>query len=90
MQTLMNECFVYSGKIERSASEISYCSQVPWIQEDSIRQNILFGEKFKLYDYLQTIKNCALVRDLELLKDADWSFIGDKDGVQLSGGQRYF
>lgn len=88
LHTLMNECFIHSGSLDRNVSDIAYCGQLPWIQEDTIRNNILFGEKFKLAHYLETIKSCALIRDLELLKDADWSLIGDRDGVQLSGGQR--
>lgn len=89
LHTLMRECFVHQGSVETDGSDIAYCCQQPWIQEDSIRQNITFGEKFKLGHYLETIKSCALIRDMELLKDADWSMIGDRDGVQLSGGQRY-
>jgi ATP-binding cassette subfamily C (CFTR/MRP) protein 1 len=48
----------------------------------------LFGEPFDLHHYIDVITNCALIRDLELLKDGDLSVIGDHDGVQLSGGQR--
>jgi ABC-type multidrug transport system fused ATPase/permease subunit len=94
LSTLLGETYIHSGKLESPLSDVSnrvaYCTQQPWILSDSIRNNILFGEEFNLERYISTIVSCALIRDLELLPDGDFSIIGDHDGVgQLSGGQRY-
>ena len=88
METLLQETFLLSGEFYASSDDIAYCTQMPYIQADTIRNNILFGKRFNTRAYLNTIKACALVRDFEMLKDGDASLVGDQDGVQLSGGQR--
>ena len=37
---------------------ISYVEQVSWIQNKTIKQNILFGEPFDAERYEKTIKSC--------------------------------
>lgn len=50
---------------------LSYVEQQPWIQNMTIKDNILFGKTFnkKLYD--ETIKACQLERDFEILAAGD-------------------
>lgn len=66
---------------------ISYVEQVSWIQNKTIKQNILFGEPFDAERYEKTIKSCQLLRDLEILPAGDATEIGEK-GINLSGGQK--
>ena len=61
--------------------------QFPWIQNDTIRGNILGGEKLDKLRYLETIRNCELVNDLKTMKCGDLTEIGGK-GINLSGGQK--
>ncbi|EDO14338.1 hypothetical protein Kpol_175p1, partial [Vanderwaltozyma polyspora DSM 70294] len=68
-------------------NSISYCSQIPWIINDSIKNNILFGSEFNLKRYNDVIRACCLTNDLRLLQDGDNSIVGDR-GQNLSGGQR--
>ncbi|KAG0245754.1 hypothetical protein BGX31_006228 [Mortierella sp. GBA43] len=58
-----------------------------WLQNASIRDNILFGSKYEEERYNEVIEVCALKRDLEILDDADLTEIGEK-GITLSGGQK--
>ncbi|ORY29629.1 putative ATP-binding cassette transporter protein YOR1 [Naematelia encephala] len=66
---------------------VAYGAQTPWLQQKSIKDNILFGEKFDEARYEATLEACALVPDLDVLEDGDQTEIGAK-GVSLSGGQK--
>jgi len=61
--------------------------QQPWIQNKSIKENILFGIEYDEARYKETIKICELKRDLEILPAGDLTEIGEK-GINLSGGQK--
>ena len=65
--------------------KVAYSSQVAWIQNARLRDNVLFGNAFdqKLYD--KVIEACALKDDLKILPGGDETEIGEK-GINLSGG----
>ena len=52
---------------------ISYVPQNPWLQNLSIRDNIMFGEAWNQNKYEQTIDACALTLDLQILPQGDGS-----------------
>ncbi len=60
---------------------------MPWIQNQTIKDNILFGLAYDEAKYKETIKICELKRDLEILPAGDRTEIGEK-GINLSGGQK--
>ncbi|CAG8459975.1 16431_t:CDS:10 [Acaulospora morrowiae] len=66
---------------------VAYVAQQPWLQNASIRDNILFGLPYDETRYNQVIKVCALEKDLEIFEDKDMTEIGEK-GITLSGGQK--
>jgi ABC-type multidrug transport system fused ATPase/permease subunit len=66
---------------------ISYAAQSPWLQHQSIRENILFGYPYEEARYNETLECCALLPDLAVLEDGDATEIGAR-GVNLSGGQK--
>ncbi|KAI8052828.1 P-loop containing nucleoside triphosphate hydrolase protein [Syncephalis plumigaleata] len=74
---------IFSGSIYN----VAYVAQQAWLQNLSIRDNILFGEEYDETRYKQVIFACALERDLEILDAGDRTEIGEK-GVTLSGGQK--
>ncbi|KAG8995314.1 hypothetical protein FRB94_009286 [Tulasnella sp. JGI-2019a] len=71
---------VFGGKV-------AYCAQVAWIQNASVRENILFGADWNEERYWRAIRDAALLMDLEILPDGDLTEIGEK-GINLSGGQK--
>ncbi|CEP08484.1 hypothetical protein [Parasitella parasitica] len=66
---------------------LAYVSQTAWLQNASIRDNILFGLPYIESRYRETLTACALDKDLEILEDGDQTEIGEK-GITLSGGQK--
>ncbi|KAG9048922.1 hypothetical protein FS837_011659 [Tulasnella sp. UAMH 9824] len=66
---------------------MAYCAQVAWIQNASVRENIIFGAKFDEERYWNAVHNASLLSDLEMLPDGDMTEIGEK-GINLSGGQK--
>ncbi|KAF8581299.1 multidrug resistance-associated ABC transporter [Ramaria rubella] len=68
-------------------NSISYCAQTPWLQQQSIKDNIIFEHVFDEERYNAVIEACALGPDFQALEDGDLTEIGSK-GVSLSGGQK--
>ncbi|CAB0032864.1 unnamed protein product [Trichogramma brassicae] len=66
---------------------IAYASQKPWLFPGTIRQNIVFDQRFDEARYQSVIRCCALERDLETMPLRDETLVEDK-GTNLSGGQR--
>lgn len=53
-------------------------SQQAWIQNATVRDNILFGTEVDQNKYQQVIEACALEPDLEILQGGDLTEIGEK------------
>ncbi|CAG8562619.1 uncharacterized protein OCT59_007764 [Rhizophagus irregularis] len=68
-------------------SGIAYVAQTAWLQNASIRENILFGLSFDEDRYKNVLNMCALNKDLEIFEFGDITEIGEK-GITLSGGQK--
>ncbi|KAJ5778168.1 hypothetical protein N7520_001414 [Penicillium odoratum] len=67
---------------------IAYVAQIPWIENATIKANILFGLPYNESRYQKVLFACALEKDLEMLPDGELTDIG-ANGVNLSGGQRW-
>ncbi|CAK7891189.1 oligomycin resistance ATP-dependent permease Yor1p [[Candida] anglica] len=59
----------------------------PWIQNASVRENILFGKPFDAIKYSKIIHACCLTDDINELPGKDFTEIGER-GITLSGGQK--
>lgn len=59
----------------------------PWVQNATVKENILFGAQYDSLKYNEVIKACALEADLKLFTAGDMTEIGER-GVTLSGGQK--
>ncbi|XP_060116445.1 multidrug resistance-associated protein 1-like isoform X2 [Heteronotia binoei] len=66
---------------------VAYVPQQAWIQNATLKENIVFGRDVKESHYKRVVEACALVPDLEVLPSGDKTEIGEK-GVNLSGGQK--
>ncbi|KAH6612517.1 P-loop containing nucleoside triphosphate hydrolase protein [Boeremia exigua] len=75
-----------SGEVVMGASR-AFCPQYAWIQNATVRENIVFGKDFKQKWYDQVIDACALRPDLDMLPVGDATEIGER-GITVSGGQK--
>ncbi|KAG9508844.1 Multidrug resistance-associated protein 1, partial [Fragariocoptes setiger] len=88
LSSLLGEMHHIRGRFNISGSlKIAYVPQQAWIQNMSIRDNILFGRPFDATRYDQVMRACALYTDILTLPAGDASEIGEK-GINLSGGQK--
>ena len=74
-----------ANPIIRIHGTTSLVSQRPWIQNGTLKDNILFGEEYDNTKYNEILDMCCLRDDIAALPKADLSEIGEK-GLNLSGG----
>ncbi|XP_068898236.1 multidrug resistance-associated protein 1 isoform X1 [Tenebrio molitor] len=86
ISAFLGEMEKISGRVNTVGS-IAYVAQQAWIQNASLRDNILFGKSFDKVLYDKVIESCALKPDFEMLPAGDQTEIGEK-GINLSGGQK--
>ncbi|KAK8001793.1 hypothetical protein PG991_014015 [Apiospora marii] len=75
-----------SGEVVLGANR-AFCPQYAWIQNATLRQNILFGKDMDRKWYNEVIEACALQPDLDMLPNGDATEIGER-GITISGGQK--
>ncbi|KAL3233377.1 Oligomycin resistance ATP-dependent permease YOR1 [Nakaseomyces bracarensis] len=59
----------------------------PWIQNATVRDNIIFGAPYEKEKYKKIVEVCSLQADLDILPAGDLTEIGER-GITLSGGQK--
>ncbi|XP_014273818.1 multidrug resistance-associated protein 1 [Halyomorpha halys] len=86
ISAFLGEMYKLDGRVNVRGS-IAYVSQLSWIQNCSLQDNILFGTAMDKKEYDKVIKACALKQDLKIFPNGDQTEIGER-GVNLSGGQK--
>ncbi|XP_038663730.1 ATP-binding cassette sub-family C member 8 isoform X5 [Scyliorhinus canicula] len=71
----------------RRRTAVAYASQKPWILNNTVEENITFGNPFNKQRYKAVIEACSLQPDIDILPQGDQTQIGER-GINLSGGQR--
>jgi ABC-type multidrug transport system fused ATPase/permease subunit len=74
------------GKLNQYGS-LAYVPQQAWIQNATVKNNILFNLDYNESKYLNVIEACSLKHDLQIMPAGDLTEIGEK-GINLSGGQK--
>jgi ABC-type multidrug transport system fused ATPase/permease subunit len=70
LKGLMDETPFSKGLVNRSTSKSSFVDQTPWIQNDSIQQNIIGPSILDEAWYEEVVRVCALNHDLAALPDS--------------------
>ncbi|KAJ4000261.1 hypothetical protein F5050DRAFT_1804229 [Lentinula boryana] len=91
LMALLSEMhFIYSPNswynLPRDAG-IAYAAQESWVQNETIRENIVFGSPFEEERYRRVLYQCGLERDIGLFEAGDATEVGER-GLTLSGGQK--
>ncbi len=87
MSALLGDMRLVQGSCNVQGT-IAYVPQQAWIQNMSLKDNILFSNQMSPKRYGNVIKACALAPDLKLLANGDATEIGE-NGINLSGGQKH-
>ena len=69
-------------------SAIAFVAQMCFIENATIKENIVFGLPYDSGRYRKVISACALQKDIDMLEDGDDTDIG-ANGINLSGGQKW-
>ena len=78
LSAIIGEMEKQSGEVEVDG-RIGYVAQQSWIQNQSLRNNILFGRQYEHEKYETIIQACSLKKDIALLPASDLTEIGEKD-----------
>lgn len=74
-----------SGSMEVNGSSV-LCG-IPWVQNATIKENIIFGKPYDEKNYAQAVFACALNDDLRAFPAGERTEVGER-GITLSGGQK--
>ena len=86
LSAILGELNKLSGVVNQ-VGKVAYVPQQAWIQNCTLKDNILFCSPENETKYKEVIDACALTTDLEILPAGDQTEIGEK-GINLSGGQK--
>lgn len=86
LSALAGDMRLMNGTVRISTTR-AFCPQYAWIQNTSVKNNILFGKQYEESWYEKVIDACALNPDLEILPNGDETEIGER-GITVSGGQK--
>ncbi|KAM4606989.1 ATP-binding cassette sub-family C member 2 isoform 2-T2 [Polymixia lowei] len=86
ISALLGEMHSVKGFVNIQGS-VAYVPQQAWIQNATLKDNILFGSHDDNRRFQEVVEACALAPDLELLPGGVLTEIGEK-GINLSGGQK--
>ncbi len=86
LSAILGDMVKFDGKINVQRN-IAYASQQAWIQNATLKANILFGMQEDPGFYEKVVDACQLRPDLSILAAGDMTEIGEK-GINLSGGQK--
>ncbi|KAH9911186.1 P-loop containing nucleoside triphosphate hydrolase protein [Fomitopsis serialis] len=64
------------------AGGVAYAAQESWVQNETIKDNILFGSPYSEERYQRVIYQCGLERDIDLFEAGDMTEVGEK-GITL-------
>ncbi|KAG2160129.1 uncharacterized protein EDB93DRAFT_1113551 [Suillus bovinus] len=57
---------------------VAYAAQESWVQNETIRANVIFGAPYDEIRYKKVLYQCALERDLTLFEAGDQTEVGEK------------
>jgi ATP-binding cassette, subfamily C (CFTR/MRP), member 1 len=88
LKAILGEISPKSGTVGIGTPFVGYCSQAPWLQNCSIRDNIVGANEFDREWYRSIIRVCSLEEDLSQMPQKDLTIVGSR-GITLSGGQKH-
>jgi len=90
LKAILGELQKASGTVEVGRDDVSYFNQDPFIMNDTVKGNIVFGRSNEDIDeelYRLAVKSSCLEHDFKMFINGDQTEIGEK-GINMSGGQK--
>lgn len=87
LKGILGETPQATGVTLTSELDVAYCDQTVWLQNTSIRDNIVAYSPFDAAWYSEVLRVAALDADLESWPAGDKTLVGS-NGMALSGGQK--
>lgn len=88
LRSFVGAANVTEGTITKCHNSVAYCGQTPWIENISIRDNIIGELDFDPVAYETVVNACMLQDDFLRLPNGDRTLAGS-NGSRLSGGQKH-
>jgi ATP-binding cassette subfamily C (CFTR/MRP) protein 4 len=86
VMTLLKQYEITTGAL-LIEGRISYVSQESWLFPSTIRENILFGQRYNVQRYQEVLQVCSLCHDFNSFEFGDATVVADR-GINLSKGQK--
>lgn len=86
LRALSGDLSILCGNITVNGA-LAYCTQDVWLQNLTLKENILFGQMLDEKWYKRVIDICQLQEDIKQMPEGDSTDIGER-GITLSGGQK--
>ncbi|EGX92245.1 ATP-binding cassette transporter, putative [Cordyceps militaris CM01] len=87
LRGLLGEAIVTEGTISLERAFVAYCDEQVWIQNRSIRENLICASNYDARWYSHVLSACQLLSDIQSFPSGDQTIVGS-DGLKLSGGQK--
>ncbi|KAE8352698.1 P-loop containing nucleoside triphosphate hydrolase protein [Aspergillus coremiiformis] len=87
LKAIIGELPLEQGHITKTNLSVAYCSQSPWFQNSTIRDNVCGYSAQNTGWYHEVLRACALDNDISQIPDGDQSIVGSR-ALTLSGGQK--
>ncbi|OQD99550.1 hypothetical protein PENSOL_c006G04539 [Penicillium solitum] len=87
LKGLMSETPFSQGTVHHDSRISAFADQKPWIQNTTIRQNIIGPSLLNAAWYEEVVVACALDHDVAMMPDSHDTIVGS-GGISLSGGQK--
>ena len=87
LSSIIGQTALQRGLISLSLSGVAYCSQIPWIMDDTIERNITGDSEFDQKWFQFSLTCCSLDNDIDSMP-AGYKTVAGTNGSSLSGGQK--
>ncbi|KAJ5165605.1 uncharacterized protein N7500_007435 [Penicillium coprophilum] len=89
LKGLLSETPIFQGTVQRDSLVSAFVDQDTWIQNITIRKNIIGPSLLDVARYEEVVSACALDHDIALMPDSHGrDTIVGSGGISLSGGQK--
>ncbi|KAK9772947.1 hypothetical protein SCAR479_10457 [Seiridium cardinale] len=87
LESILGETFASNHSVGKKLPSMAYCAQQPWLENGTVRDNIIGVDSYERSWYNRVVLACGLDPDIASLPKQDHTQVGSQ-GLNLSGGQK--